>query len=233
MLTGIGFWRSSQLRSADRPANPALHPTAASAIMPQAAGEREVARRSFRQYRLHMRNSERPLNRTAGTGLAVLVLAVAGYLGSAGEVPTVRSPLPLATTLPTFWFWMGVHEARELRWVVEYVIPTVVGPLLLLAWHPRLLAGADEVPRLSPIGLVLISILTVADLTFGWQYGVKYQGKPYTVALVLLNAVAMGVAWVLLWFARKRRTFWSTLVSHAFVAGWLVWIAFPWLGELP
>ena len=145
----------------------------------------------------------------------------------------MRSPLPLATTLPIFWFWMGVHEARALRWVIEYAIPAVVGPLLLLAWHPRLLAGADEVPRRSSVGLVLISILTVADLAFGWQYGLKYQGKPYTMALVLLNAVAMSVAWVLLWVARKRRTFWSTLVSHAFVAGWLVWIAFPWLGELP
>jgi hypothetical protein len=180
-----------------------------------------------------MRNPERQLNRTAATGVAVLILAVAGYVGSASGVPTVRSPLPLATTLPIFWFWMGVHEARALRWVIEYAIPAVVGPLLLLAWHPRLLAGADEVPRRSPVGLVLISILTVADLAFGWQYGVKYQGKPYTMALVLLNAVAMGVAWVLLWVARKRQTFWSTLVSHAFVAGWLVWIAFPWLGELP
>jgi uncharacterized RDD family membrane protein YckC len=103
---------------------------------------------------------------------------------------------------------MGVHEARALRWVIEYAIPAVVGPLLLLAWHPRLLAGADEVPRRSSVGLVLISILTVADLAFGWQYGLKYQGKSYTMALVLLNAVAMSVAWVLLWVARKRRTFW-------------------------
>jgi hypothetical protein len=139
-----------------------------------------------------MRDPERQLNRTAAIGLAVLILAVAGYVGSASGVPTVRSPLPLATTLPIFWFWMGVHEARALRWVIEYAIPAVIGPLLLVVWHPRLLAGADEVPRRSPVGLVLISILTVADLAFGWQYGVKYQGKRYTMALVLLNAVAVG-----------------------------------------
>jgi hypothetical protein len=145
----------------------------------------------------------------------------------------VRSPLPLATMLPIFWFWIGVHEAGGLRWVVEYAIPAMVGPVLLVAWHPGLLTGADEVPRRSDVGLVVISILTVADLAFGWKYGVKYQGKEYTMALVLLNAVAMGIAWVLLTAARRRRTFGSTLASHAFVAGWLVWIAFPWLGELP
>src|SRR5689334_24775063 len=117
---------------------------------------------------------------------------------------------------------MGVHEAAALRWVIEYAIPAMVGPLLFLAWHPRLLAGADEVPRRSLVGLALISILTVYDLAFGWQDGLKYQGKPYTVALVFLNAVAMVVAWVLLWIAQKRRAFWTTLVSHAFVAGWLV-----------
>ncbi len=141
--------------------------------------------------------------------------------------------MPLATTVPIFWFWMGVHEAAALRWVIEYAIPAMVGPLLFLAWHPRLLAGAEDVPTRSLVGLALISILTVYDLAFGWQYGVKYQGKPYTLALVIVNAVAMCVAWVLLGIARKRRIFWTTLASHAFVVGWLVWFAFPWLGELP
>src|SRR5712671_2351199 len=154
-----------------------------------------------------MPNSERRLNPTVATGLAVLVLAVAGYVGSASGVPRVRSPLPLATTLPIFWFWIGVHEATGLRWVVEYAIPAVIGPLLLLTWHPRLLTGTDEVPKRSAVGLAAISILTVADLAFGWKYGVKYQGKEYTIALMLLNTVAMGVAWVLLTAARRRRTF--------------------------
>ena len=180
-----------------------------------------------------MTNSGHRKNPAVATGLAVLVLAVAGYIGAASGVPRVRSPLPLATTLPIFWFWMGVHEAAELRWVIEYAIPALMGPLLLLTWHPRLLTGADAVPKRSVVALAVMSILTVAHLAFGWKYGVKYQGKEYTIAVVLLNAVAMGVAWVLLAVARTRQTFASTLVSHAFVAGWIVWIAFPWLGELP
>jgi hypothetical protein len=128
---------------------------------------------------------------------------------------------------------MGVHEAAGLRWVIEYAIPALIGPLLLLTWHPRLLTGAHEVPKRSAVGLAVISILIVADLATGWKYGVKYQGKEYTTAVVLLNTVAMGVAWVLLGIARRRGIFVFTLVAHVFVAGWLVWIAFPWLGELP
>jgi hypothetical protein len=128
---------------------------------------------------------------------------------------------------------MGVGEAAGLRWVVAYAIPAVIGPLLLLKWHPRLVTGAEDVPKRSAVGLTVISILTVIDLASSWKYGVEYQGNEYTVTLVLLNAVAMGIAWLLLKAARRGRTFASTLVSHAFVAGWLVSIAFPWLGELP
>ena len=172
-------------------------------------------------------------NPIAATGAAALLVAIAGYIGSASGFPTVRSPLPLATTLPIFWFWMAVHEASSLRWIIEYAIPALVGPFLLLAWHPRLLNGVGHVPRRSVIGLLLLSLLTFIDFVLGWKYGIKYQGKEYTTALLVLNVTAIGTAWVLVGYARKRAEFVPTLAAHTFVTAWLVWVAFPWLGELP
>jgi hypothetical protein len=128
---------------------------------------------------------------------------------------------------------MAVHEARTFRWVIEYLIPAAVGPFLLLVWHPGLLSGTHKVPKRSYIGLLVLSTLIAAHLGFGWSYGVRYQGKEYTITIVVLNVVATSLAWVLLMTARTRATFPWTLVAHAFVAAWLVWIAFPWLGELP
>jgi hypothetical protein len=122
-----------------------------------------------------------------GTVAAAAALAVVGYVGSASGFPTVWSPLPLATTLPIFWFWEAVGEAQSLRWVVDYGIPMLMGPLLLLAWHPRLAVGADDVPRRSFLGLVLLSVLAAAHFVFGWNYGLKYQSQGYVRAVLVLN----------------------------------------------
>jgi hypothetical protein len=181
----------------------------------------------------NMTHSDQRPTATLTIGAAIVALALAGFMGSASGVPVVRSPLPLATTLPMLWLWMGVHEAPALTWVIEYAIPMLAGPLLLLSWHPKLLRGAWHVPKRSVAGLVILSVLTAADFCFGWEYGIKYQGTGYTFALMFLNTAAVGVSWALLWLARTRRRFGFTLMAHAFVVAWLVWIAFPWLGELP
>jgi len=170
---------------------------------------------------------------TSAVIVALVIVAVAGLVGSASGVPTVLSPLPAATTLPMFGFLIAVREAASLRWVVQYAVPTVVGPCLLLAWNPSLLKAAAKVPRRSIVGLAVLSGLTVAAFAYGWAFGVKYQGHRYTFVLCVLNAAALMIAWSLLWLARRRDHFVTTLAAHAFVVAWLVWIAFPWLGELP
>jgi uncharacterized membrane protein YtjA (UPF0391 family) len=167
------------------------------------------------------------------TCVAVAVLALAGCAGSAAGVPRIASPLPFVTTLPMSVFWAAVREAPELRWVLEFVVPALIGPALLFAWHPKLLKRAENVPRRSLIGLPMLSALTIMWFLSGWQYGLKYQTRAYVISVALFNAAALMVAWGLLAFARKRRSFKTTLLMHSFVVAWLVWIAFPWLGELP
>jgi hypothetical protein len=109
----------------------------------------------------------------------------------------------------------------------------LVGPVLLIGWYPRLISGAARVPTRSIVGLVLLSVFTIVDFILGWHYGVTYQGTAYTMVLLFLNAVALTLGWTLLWSARTRQQFRRTLAAHTFIVVWLVWIAFPWLGELP
>jgi hypothetical protein len=68
----------------------------------------------------------------------------------------------------------------------------------LLAWHPRLLKGAWQEPKRSVVGLVILSLFTVANFAFGWKYGVEYQGTAYVTALLFLNVAALAAAWFLL-----------------------------------
>jgi hypothetical protein len=65
-----------------------------------------------------------------------------------------------------------------------------------------------------------------------WPRGLRYHGEAYTIGVLSTNAVAIGLGWLLLWFARRADTFLATLVAHTWIVGWLVWQAFPWLGEL-
>jgi hypothetical protein len=109
----------------------------------------------------------------------------------------------------------------------------LIGPLLLLVWHPRLAIGAQTVPRRSWWGLGVLTILTGLVFRVGWGLGIRYQSARYVWCLLVLNIVLLGCAWWLLWRASRAQSFRRTLLAHTWVVGWLVWVAFPWLGELP
>ena len=49
--------------------------------------------------------------------------------------------------------------------------------------------------------------------------------------MTILNVLAVGVAWVLMLMAQRRKDFATTVAAHACVVGWLVYCAFPLLGE--
>jgi hypothetical protein len=70
------------------------------------------------------------------------------------------------------------------------------------------------------------------DFVLEWRHGVQYHGERYVRGVFLLNAVAMSAAWALIYTASRRGRFATTLLAHVWVVGWLVWLAFPWLGEL-
>jgi len=166
------------------------------------------------------------------TGAALLVLAIAGHVGVAAGAPTMWSPLPALTILPTLGVLIGTGESTPARWIVEFILPACVGPLLLFAWHPKLLVGARRVPARSVAGLAVLSFLTFLDFWLEWTQGVRYHGETYVRGVFAVNMMALCGAWALLLWARRRQAFTITLAAHTFVAAWLVWFAFPWLGEL-
>jgi hypothetical protein len=163
---------------------------------------------------------------------AVAVLAAAGRFGISEGVPAAWAPLPLAVMIPIFWAMSATGEALSLRWLPQ-AIPSLVGPVLFIAWYPQLLTGAPQVPRRTLIGLVVLSALTAIHFVLGWDSGLRYDDRSYVVAVACANVAAIAACWGFVIYARCRPSFEATFFAHAFVALWLAWIAFPWLGELP
>jgi hypothetical protein len=164
---------------------------------------------------------------------ALLLVSALGRVGIMAHVPVVWSPFPTVTILPVFWTLAATGEAAKLRWVCLWAVPMLIGPLLLLAWHPRLARAASGVPRRSVWGLGALTLLSGAAFWGGWDYGLKYQSRSYVIGLLALNLFLLITAWWLLVWAKRQPSPGRTLLAHAWVVGWLVWVALPWLGELP
>jgi hypothetical protein len=123
--------------------------------------------------------------------------------------------------------------ANAIQRLMLHIVPALIGPGLLLLWHPRLLAGASRVHRRSFVGLCLISALTAVWFFQGngWLLGVTWQGARYVWIVFALNVALLALAWALLIVAHRRRAFVHSLMFHSLVVAWLVWVAFPWLGD--
>ncbi len=164
--------------------------------------------------------------------VAVLTLTTVGIGGTLIGYPHAYAPLPQAVVMPVLLTIRPSGQGHGLDWIWRYAVPGLVGPVLLLAWHPRLLVGVTGYPRRSIVGLVLLSIATAAWFASGWASGVQYKGVAYVWGVFIMNAAALLACWVLAARAIRERSRGGTLLAHWAVVLWLVWLAFPWLGEL-
>ena len=87
-------------------------------------------------------------------------------------------------------------------------------------------------PKRSLIGFGLLSLLAAFDFWYECGRAIQYHGRSFALGTLSAIVVMIGVGWVLLLRARRLKTFGTTLSAHAWVVGWLVWQAYPWLGEL-
>ena len=162
----------------------------------------------------------------------VAVLSLVGVAGTLIGYPQPYAPLPGAIVTPLFVVMGVTGQGRGLDWMWQYVVPAAVGPVLLLGWHPRLARGACGYPRRSVVGLAILTGLSAWWFYIGWALGMKYEDALYVYAVCGVNGAALVVCWATAWAAARAASARWTLVSHWTVVLWLVWVAFPWLGEL-
>jgi hypothetical protein len=119
------------------------------------------------------------------------------------------------------------------RWHLES-LAVILPSILFFLWSPGLLLSQRPNLPMRTIALLgLLTVLTVIDFVFEWNYGVQYQGMHYTLAVDTMNLVWMVFLWwAIIQFWRKP-SFAGNLLSHWLLLVGLAWYAFPYLGELP
>ena len=122
----------------------------------------------------------------------------------------------LGGSAPAFYFLCG--------------IPSLA---VFLLWSRFLMSGRQKVPARSFVLFIALALASLTWLRTGWSFGLKYQGRAYTEAMLLYNLTAIsivGIVWVRNW---RAPSYVSNLVFHGLLFGWLAFCAFPGLGELP
>jgi len=146
----------------------------------------------------------------------LLVVATAASISSAG--PEVWAPMPL----PLF------------------ILAAFIGPLAFLApagifllWSKQLLNGEARVPHRSLWALAVLGALNFWYFLSVWTEGVLRYGHDYVLTVAIVNAGFVATLGGRAVRSYRRPTFASSLFFHSLLFLWLVWYAFPYLGEGP
>jgi hypothetical protein len=154
--------------------------------------------------------------------VCALSTAACGWLSVSAGTPTLISPLPLLIILPALF---GVP------FLLVMAIP--VNVFVILHFDCFRLRPAAQVPWRFPILLAIATACSALWLVGGWPYGLKYQGRTFTIGIIAINVILIAALWCVWLIARRTRSFGWRIAFGTLLNYWLFWSAFPWLGELP
>ena len=136
--------------------------------------------------------------------------------------PTLISPWPFLIIYPAL---CGVPIP------IVVAIPVLV--FVILHWDEFRLRPAAQVPLRFVILLAVATGLSASWLDRGWNYGLNYQDRKFTIWIVAVNVALIASLWCLWGVARHTRSFGWRIAFGTHLHYWLFGFAFPWLGELP
>jgi hypothetical protein len=157
---------------------------------------------------------------TLGAGILVALIAAQslGLLGAVWPFSLAPAPLPFVALLTA-------------------KIPTPLIPvlfaLLFWLWSSQLFRGEAAVPKRTFVLVVVAGVWSVAGFLMGWDFGVRYQGRAYTLLCLAMSIGMLWVSAVMLRRARSHPSFKLSLIAHTIAFAWLGSYAFPYLGQLP
>jgi hypothetical protein len=157
---------------------------------------------------------------TLGAGILVALIAAqsVGLFGM--STPFLLAPAPLL-----FVLLATVNVPAPL-------IPVLFAGLFWL-FSLQLFRGEAAVPKRTFVLVVIAGVWSAAGFIIGWDFGVRYQGRGYTLICLLVSLCMLAVSAAMLRRARLHPSFNLSLISHTIAFAWLGSYAFPYLGELP
>jgi hypothetical protein len=154
------------------------------------------------------------------TALATLFVAFVCAHSLAENMPTLASPAPIPLVLLVF---LGIPR----------VVIAGMYACGFSLWCVQLFQGNTHIPIRTLVLFFLSVALSLLGFVGSWDFGLKYQGAAYTVSCAIFSVALFTTCGALLWYARKRPTYWVSLSGHTLLFVWLATYAFPYLGEMP
>ena len=152
-------------------------------------------------------------------GFSQVYIDLAGYLfRSSVDLHYVLYPFPLHLAMLAF----------ETPWLL--LIP---GPVSLALVSPQLFKGDCRLKRRSFWSLLVLTILDIVYIGYGWRDGLHYQGVLATRLVGMVTVAWVLVVWTLFVLARRKQTYFWSLAFHFCLCFWFIAYCFPWLGEMP
>jgi hypothetical protein len=159
----------------------------------------------------------------------LITVGVIGAVAWAGAHFQFLWPAPLMMVLPAWLLGetlLGDIDAGPKLIPLIGALPFILIGIPLLLPHSRVM---------WPTALLCVA-LAIGSATYfatSWNRGVEFQGIAFTTGAALVNFLITAGCFWLTWRGRR-----SGLYSHRYLAAvvpclWLVWGAFPWLGEMP
>lgn len=158
--------------------------------------------------------------------IAIALAARLGVAGANGSNPL--APASLLIVLPSFLLaeWLG---DERIGWGIVMLLPAAS----YLAFSRQLFGGCARIPRRAWVLLGLLVLGSGAWFVASWPYGIRYQGTRFTLSVLGLNLVAALLTSAVGLANRSSPRWASSFAFHTALFGWLAWLSFPWLGEMP
>ena len=157
----------------------------------------------------------------------LLPVGLAAILTVASGVPSRFSPFSVVVVLPL------LLVADFLPQVLVWIAPALFMCVLYAAWTFPAGSSAPTIPPRSTNLYVILGLLSLAWCTFGFGYGVRYQGLALTTWLFVLDALLILALAGVLVANHIRPTDKTYSAFHIGLFVWIGWASFPWFGELP
>jgi hypothetical protein len=165
------------------------------------------------------------MNRILLTLTATAVVTAFSWLTISAGYPTLWAPINFLVLGPT---WLAEPLGR-----VAIVVGLMFVPLSCVLWCLPIFKGAPDVPVRSLVLFALAISLSALNLVMGYEYSLRWQGRPYAIGVVLISILMWSFLASLAWLAWRRRTPALNNAFHISLFAWLAWYSLPTLGELP
>lgn len=150
----------------------------------------------------------------------------------AGLILTPMAWISMSANIPTWWSPMSptVFIIPLVLGMENFLVATPIPSLIFLVCAGSLFRGESTVPKISRVFHGIFTVLSIFYALKGLSYGIR-SWFPYTMSVLLLNALVLILLRRILHSAVCRPSWWKNLCFQWLFVAWLFTYAFPWIGE--